>query len=158
MKFGWYIITSKINDTKNSGTNTNIFMYMILLKLEHANKQAYQYWIPVDDNDFPDALAISDIDTAGDARNHPFFFARVWIEMIVKGIRSHISTASFQELLLEKQNFHWTGTKIDQKWDELVMLWLILKKINPTTQVGISKLKDATEQVTLQKSNCRSDG
>ena len=33
------------------------------------------------------------------------------------------------------------------------MLWLILKKINPTTQVGISNLKDAIEQATLQKSS-----
>ena len=31
------------------------------------------------------------------------------------------------------------------------MLWLILKNINPTTQVGISSLKDAIEQGTLQK-------
>ena len=31
------------------------------------------------------------------------------------------------------------------------MLWLILKMINPTTQVGISNLKDAIEQETLQK-------
>ena len=33
------------------------------------------------------------------------------------------------------------------------MLWFILKKVNSTTQVGISNLKDAIEQVTLQKSS-----
>ena len=31
------------------------------------------------------------------------------------------------------------------------MLWFILKKVNSTTQVGISNLKDEIEQVTLWK-------
>ena len=41
----------------------------------------------------------------------------------------------------------------DQKWDRLVMLWLILKKINSTTQVGIKNLKDTIEESTLLKSS-----
>ena len=68
-------------------------------------------------------------------------------------IQANISKASFQYLLLEKQNFEWDGSNGEQKWYVLVMLWLILKKIYPTTQDGISNLKDAIEEVTLQKSS-----
>ena len=73
--------------------------------------------------------------------------------MTEKGIQAHISKASFQYLLLERICFEWAGANGDQKWDGLVMLWLILKKINPTTQVGISNLKDTIEQATLHKSS-----
>ena len=73
--------------------------------------------------------------------------------MIAKGVQAHISKASFQYLLLEKKHVEWAGANGDQKWDGLVMLLLILKKINPTTQVGISSLKDTIEQATLQKSS-----
>ena len=74
-------------------------------------------------------------------------------EIIEKGIQAHISKANFQYFLLEKICFEWDGANGDHKWDGLVMLWLILKKINPTTQVGISNLKDSIEQETLQKSS-----
>ena len=58
-EFGWSIITSNIDDPKDPGINlVNIFMYTSLLKLEYANKQAYQYWGPADWNDCPDLLMI----------------------------------------------------------------------------------------------------
>ena len=153
-KFGWSAITSKIDDPKEPGKNlANIFTSMSLLKLEHVRKKAYKYWAPANGNDCPDVLRISDFDPDTQVNDRPLLFARVCIKMIAKGIQAHISKASFQYLLLEKKHFEWAGANEDQKWDGLVTLWLIWKKINPTTQVGISNLKDAIEQATLQKSS-----
>ena len=73
--------------------------------------------------------------------------------MTAKEIQAHISGASFQYLLLEKQHFQFTGTNGYQKWYGLVMFLLILKQINPTTQFVISNMKDVIEQATLQKSS-----
>ena len=51
-KFGWSVITSKIDDPKDPGNNlVKIFTSMSSLKLEHIKKQAYQYWGPADGND-----------------------------------------------------------------------------------------------------------
>ena len=153
-KFCWSVIMSKIDNPKDPGNNlVNIFTSMSLLKLEHVRKQAYHYWGPDNGNDFPDVLSISDIDPDTQVNDRLIFFARVRLEMIAKGIQAHISKASFQDFLLEKKCFEWAGANGDQKWDGLVMLWLILKKINPTTQVGISNLKDTIEQATLHKSS-----
>ena len=110
---------------------------MSLLKLQHLNKKAYQYWRPANGNDLPDVLRISDIDSDTQVNDRPLLFARVRIEMIAKGTQDHISKTSFQYLILEKTYFEWAGANGDQNWDGLVMLWLIFKKINPTTQVGI---------------------
>ena len=124
---------------------------MISLKLEHVKKQDFHYWGPGDGNDCPGVLPILYISTSATADDHPFFFARVCLEMIEKGIQVHISKEIFQYVILEKQDFEWTITNEDHKWYGLVMLWLILKKINTTIQVGISNLKDVIEQATLQK-------
>ena len=126
---------------------------MSLLELEHVKKQSYQYWGPANGNDSPYVLRISNIDPDAQVNDRPLFFVRVCLEMIEKVIQAHISKASFQYLLLEKKHFEWVGANGYQKWDGLVMLWLILKKINPTTQVGISNLKDTIEQATVQKSS-----
>ena len=109
-KFGWSVITSKIDNTKDPGSNlVNIFMSMSLLKLEHVKKQAYQYLGPANGNDCPDVLRISIIDTETQVNVRPLLFARVCLEMIAKGIQAHISKASFQDLLLEKKHFEWAG-------------------------------------------------
>ena len=73
------------------------------------------------------------------------------VEIIEKGIQAHILKAIFQNLLLEKLHFEWDGANEDQTLDGLVILWLILKNNNPTNQVGISNLKDAFDQLKLQK-------
>ena len=75
----------------------------------------------------------------------------VRLKMIEKGIQAHIYKSRFQNLLLEKKTFEWAGANGDQKWGGFLILWLVLKKINPTNQVGISNLKDSIEQATLQK-------
>ena len=92
-----------------------------------------------------------DIDPDTQVNDRPLLFARVCLEITAKGTQDHISKASFQYLILEKTYFEWAGANGDQNWDGLVMLWLIFKKINPTTQVGISNLKVAIEKATLQK-------
>ena len=107
------------------------------MKIEHVKKQDYQYWGLNDGNDCPDVCRISDIDPDAQVNERPPLFARVCIEMIAKGIQAHISKASFQDLLLERQHFEWAGANGDQKGDALVILWLSLKKINPTNKVGI---------------------
>ena len=76
-KFGWSIITSKIDDQKDPGNNpVKIFMSMSSLKLEHVKKQAYQYWGPADGNDFPDVLTILGIDPDTTVNDLPSFFLR----------------------------------------------------------------------------------
>ena len=152
--FGWSVITSKIANPMYHGNNlVNIFTFMSLLKLEHVKKQAYQYLGLDNGNYCLNVLSISVIDPDTKVHDHPHFCARVRLEMISKGIQAHISKASFQDLLLEKKHFEWAGVSGDQKWDGFIMLLLVLKKINPTTQVGISNLKNAIEKVTLQKSS-----
>ena len=137
-KFGWSVITINIDDPKDPVHNmVNIFTSISSLKLENVNKQACRYWVPGDGNYCPYFLGISNIDPALQVNEHPLLFARFSLEMIEKGIQDHISKTSFQYLLLEKQHFQWNGANGDQKWDGLVMFWLTLKKINPTTQVGI---------------------
>ena len=54
-KFGWYVLTSNIDDPKYSGNElVNIFTFMSSLKLEHVKKQYYQCWGPGNGNDFLD--------------------------------------------------------------------------------------------------------
>ena len=100
-KFGWFVITSKIDNPKDPGNNlVNIFTSMSLLKLEHVKKRAYQYWGPSNGHDCPDVHMVSNIDSATQANDHPLFFARVCLEMIAKGIQANISKAIFQDLRL----------------------------------------------------------
>ena len=57
--FGWYVIMSKIDNTKDPRTNlVNIFTSMNLIKLDHIKKQADHYWGPANGNDFPDVLSV----------------------------------------------------------------------------------------------------
>ena len=149
-KFGWSVITRNIDDLKDPGNNlVNIFTSLSPLKREHVKKQAYQYWGPADGNYCPYVLMILDVDPAAQYDDRPRFFAQVCIEIIAKGIQAHISKSRFQYFLLERQDFEWYRANGYQKWHVLVILLLITKKNNPTTQVGIYNLKDAIEQATL---------
>ena len=86
-KFGWSVITSKIDGPKDPGNNlVNIFTSIISLKLDHVDKKSYQHWGPDYGNDFPDILSIFDIDPGVQDNDHPLFFVRVYLEMIEKGI------------------------------------------------------------------------
>ena len=77
-KFGWSVITSKIDDPKDPGNNlVKIFKSIILLKLEHVKKQSYQYWGQANGNDCPEVLRISDIDLDTQVNDGPLFFALV---------------------------------------------------------------------------------
>ena len=105
-KFGWYIITIKIDIPKNPGNNlANIFTSMRSLKLQHIKNQAYQYWGTADGNDCPYFLTVWDIDPDKTGNDGPWFFALVCHEMIAKGIQAQISKASFQDLILENKHF-----------------------------------------------------
>ena len=98
-KFGWFVITSRIDNPEDPGNKlVKIFTFMISLKIEHVKKKACQYWGPVDGNDLPDVLRISNIDPDAQVNDLPLLFVLVPIGLISKGIQ--VSKASFQYSIL----------------------------------------------------------
>ena len=145
-KFGWAEIVAKIPVA--GGSDLNLLKSSMNITLDEVKTAAYQIWGPGNGDPCPTVLTIDAIDPSADPSHRPRFDKRVKSEMIAKGIQGVITKEAYAELLLDKEHFEWSSPDTT-KIDGLTLLWFLLKKINPTTQVGVSNLKDSIERATL---------
>ena len=71
--------------------------------------------------------------------------------MISKAIEAHLTTSSFNKLLLNKKDFTWTKDDGTTRYDGATMLLICLQLVNPYTNIGVEKYILKLEQATMSK-------
>ena len=95
-----------------------------------------------------DPLVAYDIDPAGEPTDKPIFYQRVRAHMIGLRILGSIDSESMISLELHQKKYIWTTTAGDQFYDGPTMLQICIEKVNPSTRVGISSLKQKLRKCT----------
>eukprot|EP00957_Ditylum_brightwellii_P025942 1962049-Ditylum_brightwellii.AAC.1 len=125
------------------------------LTLDNLKQEANRYFSGDKNlNDVPDeaAMRVANIDPANDAAHRCCFAKWVRSNMIIKIIQGWVSADSWTRLELRKKDFAW------RKGDEWVyngptMLFIILTKLNPSSNVGVTEEINFIENVTLKQFN-----
>ena len=71
--------------------------------------------------------------------------------MISKAIEAHLTTSSFNKLLLNKKDFNWTKDDGTTCYDGPTMLLICLQLVNPSTNIGVEKYILKLEQAIMGK-------
>ena len=71
--------------------------------------------------------------------------------MISKAIEAHLTTSSFNKLLLNKKDFTWTKYYGKTCYDGPKMLLICLQLVNPSTNIWVEKYILKLEQATMSK-------
>ena len=71
--------------------------------------------------------------------------------MISKAIEAHLTTISFNKILINKKDFTWTKEDGTTRYDGPTMLLVCLQLVNPSTNIGVEKYISKLEQATMSK-------
>ena len=96
-------------------------------------------------------MTITNLDPENDENHKTRFFKRVRSEMISKAIEAHLSTSSFNKLLINKKDFTWTKVDGTTCYDGPTMLLICLQLVNPSTNIGVKKYILKLEQAIMGK-------
>ena len=154
--FGWGPAISSVQiDNAAAPATWTILTEAQEITLEMIQKHARQTWGTLAGlawaDPIPADLVAATIDPGANAAQRPQFFCRTWSIMIVKRLMASIEDDSLKSLMLNKHKFSWTKVNGTIHYDGPTMLWLLLKKINPSVCVGISTLKTSLAQTTMPK-------
>ena len=71
--------------------------------------------------------------------------------MISKAIEAHLTTRSFNKLLLNKKDFNWKKDDGTTRYDSPIMLLVCLQFVDPSTNTRVKKYILKLEQATMSK-------
>ena len=100
--YGWAILIGLIPDI--NADKRNMLQQWNYLKVEDVQAQATSYWGD-GSNNIPTPLTITNFNPENDENHKTRFFKRVRSKMISKAIEAHLTTSSFNKLLLNKKDF-----------------------------------------------------
>ena len=100
--YGWAILIGLIPDS--NADKRNMLQQWNSLKVRDVQAQATLYWGD-GTNGTPTPLTITNLDPENEENNKIQFYKRVRSQMISKAIKAHLTTSSFNKLLLNKKDF-----------------------------------------------------
>ena len=107
-------------------------------KVGDVQAQATSYWGD-GKNNIPTPLTITNLDPENDENHNIRFYKRVRSKMISKAIEAHLTTSSFNKLLLNRKDFTWTKDDGTTRYDGPTMLIICLQLVNPSTNIRVKK-------------------
>ena len=126
------------------------------LSLDDVKKQAERIWNnprAAHDDPLPGTFTISDLNNiATDTTEQEQYYKRNRSVMIADRIEGVISTDSYKDLMLQKEEFTWTSPNDGHPLhDGPTMLKLLVTTVNPTTRVGITSYKNKIQEARMNK-------
>ena len=121
--YGWVILIGLIPDS--NADKHNMLQQCNSLKVRYVQAQATSYW-GNRTNGIPTPLTITNLDPKNEENEKIQFYKRVRSEMISKSIEAHLTTSSFNKLLLNNKDFTWTKDDRTTRHDGPTMLLICL--------------------------------
>lgn len=152
--FGWGKIVHRVYTSPSQ--RKSILRNYNKVSIENVKKQAYLIWGNKNANfhsQFPEDMQVEDLDPEKDVLDEEIFYLRVRSGMIAKRIAGILTPDSYNSLLLQKKDFSWMEEDGEYVFDGPTMLIHLLKKINPSTRVGISDLSLQIQEARMNKFN-----
>ena len=153
-KFGWESLVHSVPVGENDET-LSIFRDIRKLKLDFVLREAKKTWadatttynsaVPKETADF----VVADIDPGNDEDDQATFYRRVRSKMIWLRLLGSLSTASENALMAKKHLFRWQKPSGDYEYDGPTALFLVLESVNPSTRVGVSRMKKKIRDIRL---------
>lgn len=153
-KFGWESLVHSVPVGAN-GETLSIFRDIRKLKMDFVLREAKKTWadaatvynsaVPKETADF----VVSDIDPGNDQNDQAIFYRRVRSKMIWLRLLGSLSAASENALMAKKHLFRWQKPSGDYEYDGPTALFLVLESVNPSTRVGVARLKKKLRETKL---------
>ena len=153
-KFGWESLVHSVPVGANDET-LSILRDIRKLKLDFVLREAKKTWadtatvynsaVPKESADF----VVEDIDPGNDQDDEATFYRRVCLKMIWLRLLGSLSTASENALMAKKHLFCWQKPSGDYEYDGPTALFLVLESVNPSTRVGVARLKKKLRDTRL---------
>ena len=139
--FGWGTLINQIEIDENGiDVMKSLLTDSRKLTMQQVQLQAYKTFGKHDATTtsiLPTSFLVLDISFWVHTTLIPIYYRRVRSKMISLRIQNIITKASWESLLAAKNDFTWTTTTGQVKWDGPKMLYLLMKKVIPTTMVDI---------------------
>ena len=117
------------------------FKYVNVDKVRLCMNPVFKHRTNVADLPTGDLLAF-DIDPATDDADKVIFYHRVRANMIALRILGSLDASSLKSLKLKEKLYLWEDANGTKFYDGPTMLQICVEKVNPSTRVGVSKLKE----------------
>ena len=153
-KFGWGRLINFI--TNIAGETLSIIKDIRSVKLEDVKNAALKTWNDATANRatvFPtiENMLVQDLTPTTDNAHKQAFYARVRSQMIAKRLLGSICSVTRKTLFNKRTHFSWTDGNGDAFYDGPTILYILLASVNPSTRVGVSKLKETIRNTRLEK-------
>ena len=145
-KFSWGKLTSTISI---EGSNRDIlkdFKHVDVEKVRLRMNPVFKHRTDVAALPTGDLVAFA-IDPAVDDADKPIFYSQVRANMIGLRILGSLNESSLKSLKLKEKLYLWEDVNGTKFYDGPTMLQLCIEKVNPSTRVGVSKLKEVLRSV-----------
>eukprot|EP00957_Ditylum_brightwellii_P114564 8735478-Ditylum_brightwellii.AAC.1 len=156
IRYQWLPLTQSVPNGLAAGrpTNQNILKHFGLLQFDNLKHYTFGYYgINPNTGNAPDAnnMDIADLDPAADANHHPAFYKRVRSNMIFTAIKNNLTADLWRRLLLKKEQFTWKKSNGTEVVDGTTLIWVILRLLKSTRNVGVQYEIKSIEQAILSK-------
>jgi hypothetical protein len=149
--FGWGTLINQI-EIDDNGTNVmkSILTDSRKLSMQQVQLQAYKTFGKHDATTtslLPTSFVVQDISFWTHTHLIPIYYRRVRSKMIALRLQNIITKASWASLLAAQNDFTWTNSTGQVEWDGPTMLFILMKKVRPTTMVDIVTHKQKIKSI-----------
>ena len=155
-KFFWSPLINLVDTNVIDNAKKQILEDFNSLSLNDVKKQAERIWNNPQasyDDPLPNNFIISYLNNiATDANEQEQYYKQNRSVMIANRIKGVISTDSYKDLMLRKEEFTWTSPNDGHPLhDGPTMLKLLVTTVNPTTRVGVTSYKNKIQEARMNK-------
>jgi hypothetical protein len=148
-QYSWGILTSQITDGTVKSDILRDFKSLTVDKVRTFTNNIFHHRTSTDLPTTPTNPTMFDIDPATIPEDRKIFYQRVRANIIGLRIINSLSKTSLASLKLKSRLYLWKSSTGEEFYDGPTMLQLCVEKVNPTTRVGVSHLKDALRTAKL---------
>ena len=154
-KFAWGKLTASVEETISvPGTGAKKVKRDVLRDFKHltVNKvrihmnKVFESKTP-STNVPTSSLKMFDIDPANDTDDKDTFYLRVRANMIGLRILASLDKTSVKSLKMKEELYLWENNNGEKFYDGPTMLQICIEKVNPSTRVGVSQLKESLRSI-----------
>ena len=148
-QFSWGILTSQITNGSEKSDILRDFKSLSVEKVRTFTNNIFHHRTDTDLPTTSNNPTMFDIEPATVPDDKIIFYQRVRANIIGLRIINSLSKPSLASLKLKSRLYLWKSSTGEEFYDGPTMLQLCIEKVNPTTRVGVSYLKDALRNAKL---------
>ena len=93
------------------------------------------------------------IDPANNLTDKELFYKRVDSQVVAEWIKNTVSNSDYLEMMSQKKDFAFRTVDDVENYDVPTMLWIILKKVNPSIVVGVEVYCNKLKKIRMHEFN-----